>query len=156
VYIDSGEDTFDEHPGTSVVDQGERFMAEVVSQVFASPLWPHLALLFTYDESGGFYDHVPPPPACLAAPSEVEFDRLGFRVPFIVISPYARPSYVSHEVHSLTSITRFIEALFDLPALTGRDAASSALLDLFDFCDPAFLTPPSDAPAPSPVVSDCP
>jgi phospholipase C len=99
---------------------------------------------------------VPPPPACIAAPSESAFDRLGFRIPLIAISPRARASYVSHEVHSLTSILRFIEALFDLPALTSRDANSDALLDLFDFCDAPFATPPGDVPAATAVVSKCP
>jgi phospholipase C len=156
VFIDSGEDSHDEHPGTNGIDQGERFVAELVAHAFASPLWGELAIFFTYDESGGFYDHVPPPSACLAAPSETNFDRLGFRVPLFLISAHARPGYVSHEVHSLTSILRFIQALFDLPALTGRDANSDALLDLFDFCASPFATPPADASAPTTVTSTCP
>jgi phospholipase C len=156
VFIDSGEDTHDEHPGQDGIDQGERFVADLAANAFKSPLWGELAILFTYDESGGFYDHVPPPPACIAAPSEAEFDRLGFRIPLIVISPHARAGYVSHEVHSLTSILRFIQALFQLPALTTRDANSDALLDLFDFCDSPFATPPADAPAATAVVSKCP
>ena len=156
VYVDSGEDTADEHPGTNGVDHGERFMADLLAEVFASPLWPHLALVFTYDESGGYYDHVAPPAACLAAASEADFDRLGFRVPLLVVSPFARRAYVSHAVHSLTSVTRFVEALFDLPALTARDASSDALLDLFDFCEPAFSEPPANLPAPSDVASTCP
>jgi phospholipase C len=156
VYVDSGEDTADEHPGMDGIDHGERFMAALLARVFASPLWPHLALIFSYDESGGYYDHVTPPPACLAAPSEVDFDRLGFRVPLLVVSPFARAGYVSHEVHSLTSITRFVEALFDLPALTARDANSDGLLDLFDFSSPAFENPPTDLPAPNGLTSICP
>ncbi|HEY4157363.1 MAG TPA: alkaline phosphatase family protein, partial [Polyangiaceae bacterium] len=109
VFIDSGEDTHDEHPGADGIDQGERFVADLVARAFASPLWGQLAIVFTYDEGGGFYDHVPPPSACIAAPAETQFDRFGFRIPLIVISPYARAGYVSHEVHSLTSITRLIE-----------------------------------------------
>ena len=58
---------------------------------------------------------------------------MGFRVPLLVVSPWARPGYVSHRVHEATSITRFVELLFDLPALTDRDANSDALLDMFDF-----------------------
>jgi phospholipase C len=156
VFVDSGEDTHDEHPGFDGIDQGERFLADLVAGAFKSPLWGQLAILFTYDESGGFYDHVAPPSACIAAPSETAFDRLGFRIPLILISPHARAGYVSHEVHSLTSLLRFIEALFDLPALTGRDANSDALFDMFDFCASPFATPPADAPAATAVVSTCP
>ncbi|HEY4103256.1 MAG TPA: alkaline phosphatase family protein [Polyangiaceae bacterium] len=156
VFIDSGEDTHDEHPGFDGIDQGERFVATLLAEAFTSPLWGGLAIVFTYDESGGFYDHVPPPSACVAAPSQTHFDRLGFRIPLIVISAHARAGYVSHQVHSQTSILRLIEALFDLPALTARDANSDALLDLFDFCDSPFATPPTNVPAPTAVVSTCP
>src|SRR5262249_6754642 len=75
-----------------------------------------------------------------------DFSQLGIRIPAVVISPYAKPGYVSHVVHETTSITRFIEMLYDLPALTARDANADALLDMFDFTDPQFLTPPDDPP----------
>jgi phospholipase C len=136
----------DEHPPGSV-HEGEVDVRALITRAFQSPLWGHLAIFFTYDENGGFFDHVPPPTACLAAPSESAFDHLGVRVPFILVSPYARAAYVSHETHSHTSILRFIQALFDLPALTGRDANSDALLDLFDFAAPAFASPPGSVPA---------
>jgi phospholipase C len=155
VFVDTGEGVNDEHPGESGIDRGERLVAQIVEQAFESPLWPRLALFMTYDEGGGFYDHVPPPPACRAAPSEVDFDRLGMRVPLTLISPYARTGYVSHQVHSHTSMLRFIQALFDLPALSARDANSDALLDLFDFCKAPDL-PPVDITAPTTVVSHCP
>jgi hypothetical protein len=117
-----------------------------------------MAILWTYDEGGGFFDHVPPPnSACVARPSDPpvggngvpdsDFYELGVRVPMVVISPYARAGYTSHVVQEHTAITRFIETVFNLPALTDRDANSDALLDMFDFgCPPAFLTPPA-APA---------
>ena len=69
------------------------------------------------------------------------------RVPWSVISPWARRHYVSHVVHEHTSITRFIETVFDLPALTARDANSDALLDMFDFSCGRDSTPPAGAPA---------
>jgi len=121
--------------------------------VIDSPLWPETALVFTYDEHVGFYDHVPPPAACPPGdfPSdspEGEFDRLGFRVPFIVVSPYARPGYVSDQVTDHSSVVRLLEARYLLPALTGRDANAWPLLDLFDFSGPALLDPPPLAPAP--------
>jgi phospholipase C len=64
-------------------------------------------------------------------------------VPFVVVSPYARAGYVSHTVHSHTSMTRFIEAVWNIGALTERDANSDALLDMFDFGTPALAMPPA-------------
>lgn len=141
----------DEHP-TADVQAGEAWTRVVYEAASASPLWPELAVIWTYDEAGGFADHVPPPnDACIARPGnslDAPFTELGVRVPLVVISPYARPHYVSHVVQDHTAITRFIEAVFGLPALTARDANSDALLDMFDFgCGgPALLQPP-DAPA---------
>ncbi len=62
--------------------------------------------------------------------------RYGHRVPCLVISPYARPGYVSHGLHSLVSLLRFTETIFELPALTERDAQASPMLDCFDFTRP--------------------
>ncbi len=135
----------DEHPPGSI-HAGERGVREVIAHAFQSPLWPHLAIFFTYDEGGGFFDHVAPPTACLAAPSEHLFDHLGIRVPVAVVSPYARAGFVSHDTHSHTSILRFLEALFDLPAMTGRDANSDAMLDFFDFDAAPFMTAPTTVP----------
>src|SRR5262249_42978360 len=103
--------------------------------------------IFTYDEGGGFADHVPPPNSCVARPEDSAFFELGVRIPLIVISPWARPHYVSHVTHEHTSILRFIETLFDLPALTARDANSDALFDMFDFSCPPRLSPPAAPPA---------
>src|SRR5690606_2130750 len=101
------------------------------------------ALIITYDEHGGFFDHVPPPEACPpddleprasdGEPAPYRFDRLGFRVPLVVVSPYAKAGYVSHETTDLTSVLRLVEARFGLPALTRRDANAWPLLDMFDF-----------------------
>jgi phospholipase C len=77
------------------------------------------------------------------------FDRYGIRVPAVVISPYARRHYVSHRVYDHTSVLRFIETRFDLPALTARDANANPMLRMFKFSRPAFLTPPSLPAAPS-------
>jgi phospholipase C len=126
----------DEHP-TANLNDGENWIRQIYQAAVASPLWNQLAIVFTYDESGGLADHVPPPSACLASPDQTAFDRYGVRVPAFVISPWARPHYVSHVVHDHTSTLRLVEALFDLPALTGRDANADALLDMFDFtCGP--------------------
>lgn len=72
-----------------------------------------------------------------------EFDRLGFRVPFFAISPFAKRGHISHEVHSHASVLRFIEALFDLPALSDRTANATPPYDVFDFVSPPNLVPPA-------------
>jgi phospholipase C len=145
-------DSEDEHPPGDI-QVGQKFSARVVNAVMHSPQWNRAALFLTYDEHGGIYDHVPPPPACKpdshapmgmdGTPAPGAFDRLGFRVPFMVISPYAKRGYVSHDVLSHTSITRFIEARFRVPALTARDANSMIPIDSFDFGAPPKLDLPS-------------
>lgn len=157
-FVDGYENVTDGHP-PSDLQGGEAWTRDIYEHAIKSPLWPHLALLFTYDESGGFFDHVPPPPddpaktpVCIPRdpakyPSEAKFNELGARVPMIAISPYARQGFVSHTIEDHTALTRFIETVFDLPALTARDANSGGLLQLFDFqCPPALLHPPA-APA---------
>jgi phospholipase C len=136
-----------EHPPYDI-RAGETYLREVVVGLVKSPAWSSSALIVTYDESGGYFDHVPPPPACPPGPSaaEREFDRYGFRMPFVVVSPFARKGYVSHETHSHTSITRLIELMVGLSAMSARDANSDALLDLFDFGAP--LPPPDVAAIP--------
>jgi phospholipase C len=146
-FVDGLPDIEDEHP-TADVQKGEAWTRGIYTAAVASPLWPGLAIIWTYDEAGGFADHVPPPnKACIARPgvaADQEFFELGVRVPLTVISPYARPHYVSHVVQEHTAVTRFIEVVFGLPALTSRDANSDALLDMFDFaCPPSFLHPPA-------------
>jgi phospholipase C len=147
-FVDGIDNVEDEHP-TANVQFGEDWTRNIYEHATASTLWPGLAIVWTYDEAGGFFDHVPPPnSACVArnVPKDQPFTELGVRIPLAVISPWARAGYVSHVVEEHTAITRFIETVFDLPALTARDANSPALLDLFDFaCGPALLHPP-DAP----------
>ena len=87
-----------------------------------------------------------PPAACPPSASLPTFNRRGVRVPLTVISPWARRHHVSHVPRDHTSILRLVEALYDLPALTARDANADAMLDLFDFGCPPLLAPPS-APA---------
>jgi phospholipase C len=150
-FVDSVAFVEDEHP-TADVQLGETWSKRIYDAVVASPLWPTTALIWTYDEAGGFADHVPPPnQACVARPGnpkDTSFVELGVRIPLVVISPWARPHFVSHVVQEHTAITRFIEVLFGLPALTARDANSTALLDMFDFgaAEPPLLHP-GDAPA---------
>ncbi len=130
----------DEHPDYGDTRAGEVAVHNLMVQIFASPIWAHTAVFFTYDEGGGFVDHVPPPSACLAAPSQSAFDRLGMRVPVAVASPYSRAGYNSRLTHSHASILRFIETVFDVTAISGRDANADAMLDMFDFSTPHFAT----------------
>src|SRR5262249_32775111 len=120
----------DEHPPANI-QIGQKFVSEVVHALMKSPQWRKSALFITYDEHGGIYDHVAPPVACApdATPPKLDgkdvgtggFDQLGFRVPLVVVSPYAKRSYVSHATYDHTSITRFLEAKFKVPALSARD-----------------------------------
>ncbi len=161
VYLDAIDDATDEHPPTNI-HLGETFVRNAVLGVMASPLWMRMALLITYDESGGFFDHVAPPSACYPhAPANAGYDttdlnRLGIRVPFVAVSPWARSHFVSHVVHDHGSMLRFIETIFDLPALTGRDANASALLDLFDFSCAQSATVSGTIPAAGTTTTGCP
>jgi phospholipase C len=131
---------------------GEAFAASVIDAVMTGPAWNKTLLIWTYDEHGGYYDHVPPPPAL--APDDIPpqvparesayngFAQYGFRVPMAVISPWSRPFYVSHRVNDHTSICALVEAKWNLPAMTYRDANAGNLLDMVDLRFPAFLRPP--------------
>lgn len=142
-----------EHP-TENPQLGQKFISNVVQALFASPNWKSTALFVTWDEHGGFYDHVYPPPACepddlqpmvlvnnQMVPAGWAFNQYGPRVPLFVVSPYAKRGHVSHEVTDHTSLLRFIEARFNLPALTRRDANAEPPFDMFDFQNPDFSIP---------------
>ncbi len=144
----------DEHPPADI-HIGQKWVSDLVHAVMVSPQWAHTALFITWDEHGGFYDHLPPPPACVpdSLPTILNlttqdtiagsFDRYGVRVPLIVVSPYAKKGYVGHATYDHTSIARFIEAKFKIPAVSNRDANADAMMDLFDFSTPQQLTPPT-------------
>ena len=144
VFLDASSEGEDEHPSADI-QVGQQFVAQRIQELVRSTYWGKSALFLTWDEGGGFFDHVAPPEACVpdnTAPdlqSDSEpgaYDRLGFRVPFVAVSPYAKTHYVSHHVYDHTSILKFIEMKFNLPALTARDANADGLLDLFDFAHP--------------------
>ena len=147
----------DEHAPANV-QIGQAFVAHVVGSVMSSTTWPSTALFLTYDEHGGFFDHVTPPHACppddepphLTGISDAtRFDQYGARVPFTVVSPFARAHYVSHHVYSHSSVLRLVQARAELPALTARDANAEPPFDFFDFDHPPFLIPPV---LPDPIV----
>ncbi len=150
-FLDSPTVESDEHP-VSNIQVGQTFVADVTNALMASPNWNDAAMFLTYDENGGFYDHVAPPaapvpdniaPNLQAGDTPGAFDRYGFRVPVAVISPYSKPNYVSHVVDDHTSILRFLELRFGLAALTNRDANADAMGDMFDFSKAHFATPPT-------------
>jgi phospholipase C len=150
-FVDAVEDVTDDHPPDNAtfkgdLQAGEQWLRQLYTHAAASPQWSRLAIIWTYDEGGGFADHVPPPTACRAAPTPSPFTQMGPRIPLVAISRWAKPHYVSHVVHDHTAITRFIETLFGLPALTARDANSDALMDLFDFSCTQPATPPQPPP----------
>jgi len=134
------------------VAAGEQFAAKVINAVMSGPAWAHTLLIWTYDEHGGYYDHVRPPktiapdnipPDVPKGVSKYEgFTRLGFRVPFAIVSPWARANYVSHQVFDHSSICALVEAKWNLPSMTLRDANANVMLDMLDFSKPTFATPP--------------
>jgi phospholipase C len=151
-FVDGIEDVEDDHP-VGDLQYGEAWLAKLYAHAVKSPQWERLAILWTYDEGGAFFDHVPPIDGCLPVPSRAEVTARGPRVSLVTISPWARRGYVSHVVRDHTAITRFVEAIFGLPALTARDANSDALLDMFDFSCGRDLSVPA---APAPGTGGCP
>jgi phospholipase C len=130
-----------------------------------SPNWAKTVLIWTYDEHGGYYDHVPPPPAVRPddIPPDIDvppdlpgmYDRLSFRVPAVMVSPYAKRNYVSHVTHDHTSVLKLVETKWNLGALTYRDANADNLLDSLNLHGrPAFLQPPVLPPAALDVAAD--
>lgn len=104
---------------------GPSWVAAIVNAVGKSRYWMNTVIFITWDDWGGWYDHVPPP-----IYNSYEY---GFRVPLIVVSPYAKIGYVSHQTHDFGSILKFIEELFELPSLGFADSRADDLLDCFDF-----------------------
>jgi phospholipase C len=130
-----------EHPPGSVTD-GQEYVTSIVNAVMESPDWMHTALFVTWDEWGGFYDHVPPP--------VVDFEGLGFRVPMLVISPYARKGYVDDAEGEFSTPLRFIADNWGLPYLTERIARTHNFEHVFDF----GKDPRTDA-KPLPKIGSC-
>jgi phospholipase C len=164
-FIDPEYDTTSEE-NPQDIQVGERFVADVVRTLMRAPTWKNTVLFLNYDEHGGYYDHVAPPRAIkpdstppLLNPGDTPgaYDRYGFRVPLIVVSPWAKPNYVSNVVQDHTSITAFIERKWNLPAMTFRDANAQPMTDYFDFSKPAFEKPPAlaKAPALAPGLAAC-
>ncbi len=142
---------FDEHPGNNI-QIGAAKVKTYVDALMQSPAWPTSAFILAFDEGGAMYDHVPPvsvpppdniPPDLGPQDFQAGFDMTGFRVPFILVSPWGKPNFVSHTPRDFASILAFIESRFNLPALTARDAAADNMSEFFDFTgSPRTTIPP--------------
>ncbi|HLW89443.1 MAG TPA: alkaline phosphatase family protein [Terriglobales bacterium] len=156
---------FDEHPSNSDlvpndIQLGAKYVSTLINGLMASTSWKDSAFILTFDEFGGLYDHVSPQPAvspdgikpvdllpldvCTGVTGPTcDFVFTGYRVPLIVVSPYAKKNYVSHNVADTTAILKLVETRFNVPALTKRDAAQIDMTEFFDFSNPVWITPPS-------------
>ncbi len=117
--------THDEHPADSAPRWGEDWVMRLLKAVGESPAWDRTALIITYDEGGGFWDHLAPP--------RPDAYGCGTRIPALLISPWARRGYVDHRIANTTSVLAFIATRFGLKALTKRDAEAYNMLDGLDF-----------------------
>jgi phospholipase C len=160
----------DEHPadiGSGAVDiqQGAKFVASLINGFMSSQSWKDSVFFLTWDEGGGFYDHVSPQPMpspdgippkdlragdiCLNSDGSINssptcnFQYTGYRLPLVVISPFTKKNYVSHTVADYTAILKFIETRFNLKSLTARDAAQMDMTEFFDFNAVPWRTPPT-------------
>ena len=165
-------DGLDEHP-TVVAHQtgggiqfGAHYVSTLINALMQSPSWSDSVFILTFDEAGGFYDHVAPAQTVNPDgkhPSDLrpgdfctngtgptcDFTSTGFRVPLIVISPFTKKNYVSHTVADYTAIDKFIETRFNLPSLTKRDAAQMDMSEFFDFTDVPWKNPPTPPEQPT-------
>ena len=113
------------HPGYTDVLKGDQYVADIVAKIQQSQMWKDTAIIVTYDEHGGLWDHVAPPKADRWGP--------GTRIPSIVISPFAKKGFVDHTTYDTTSILKFIETRYDLQPLGDRDAKIADFNNAFDF-----------------------
>jgi phospholipase C len=141
------------------VQVGANYVDSLISAVMDGPSWKDTIFILTYDEPGGFYDHVSPQPAVSPdgikpldlLPGDIctqvlgptcDFVYTGYRIPLIVISPYTKKNYVSHTVADTTAILKLIETRFNLPPLTKRDAAQMDMTEFFDFVNEPWKNGP--------------
>jgi len=114
-----------EHPGYATLMSGQQHVADLVSAIQNSPAWQETAIIITYDEHGGRWDHVAPPVVDKWGP--------GIRVPAILISPFAKKGFVDHTQYDTSSILKLIEKRWNLEPVADRDAKTGDMLDAFDF-----------------------
>jgi phospholipase C len=143
VYAEEGSDR-SEHPHQKVA-AGMQWTVEKVNAVVEGNLWGSTAIFITWDDYGGWYDHVDPPPKVESGHQGTQY-RYGSRVPCLVLSPYAKKGHVSSNLYSHVSLLRFCEITFGLDSLNQRDAQADGMSDCFDF-NQTPLEPPAAAPA---------
>jgi phospholipase C len=157
-FEDEGSGTSsDDHPHADIRN-GEVFLNQIYDALRGSPNWSKTVLVINYDEWGGFYDHVPPPLAPIPTATAKAGDkdgRLGFRVPCVVISPYARRKFIAHGQYNHTSILKMIEWRFGLPPLSVRDETANNLAEVLNFAAPNVTVPAFNVPA-GPFNPACP
>lgn len=118
------------------ITTGMNWVKLVINSIMDSPYWNSTAIILTWDDYGGFYDHVPPP--------QIDKYGLGFRMPTLIISPYTKPGYIDHTQYQFESMLKFIEWRFNLQPLTERDLQSNNLISAFDFNQkptPPYIVP---------------
>lgn len=152
VYIDPTFGENDDHPPVHPI-LGQEFIASIYTALANSPQWNNIMLVITYDENGGFFDHVPPPTTTDDTEAQfgvAGFEQMGARVPTIVAGPYAKQNYVSSVVYDHTSALKHLQNHFELETLNPRMNAANDLMDCIDLerlaaGDPA---PPIEIPLP--------
>jgi phospholipase C len=147
----SGSEGNDDHPHADI-RAGEYFLSQIYNAVTRSPAWPRTLLIITFDEWGGFFDHVSPPAANDVKP---EYEQRGFRIPCVLVSPFARRGKVAHGVYDHTSVLRLVEWRWGLDPLSERDAQAANLAAALDFSRrnlsaPRIAVPRLDVGAPCP------
>jgi phospholipase C len=130
VYLDPPFSNADDHPPHHPI-LGQEYLASIYAALAGSPQWNECLLVVTYDEHGGFFDHVPPPTTEDDRAAE-GFDQLGFRVPTLVVGPYVKQGHVSSVVRDHTSALRHVETLFGTAPLGARTSAANDLSELID------------------------
>jgi phospholipase C len=104
---------------------GENWTVRHVNAIMNSKFWKSTAIFITWDDYGGFYDHVPPP--------QLDHMGLGPRVPMLIISPWAKEGYIDKTTYEFSSVLKFIEEAYDLECMTARDCNASNMFEAFDF-----------------------
>jgi phospholipase C len=128
-----------DHPGQDVPSSnGPKWVTSVFNAIGESPYWKDSVIILTYDDWGGWYDHV--------KPATFDYFEPGFRIPLVIVSPYARRGYISHDVHYIGSILHFIEYTYGLPSLHTSDARSDRFGDCFDLREKPLPYIPVNAP----------
>jgi phospholipase C len=159
-YIDPfflGEDqggSNDDHPHADI-RRGQAFVSEIVAAVVNGPAWGSTAVVITYDEWGGFFDHVVPPRVPdLRSSRDLarDFGQMGFRIPAVLVSPYARRGHVDHSIYGFESILKMIRYRFGLAPLVKRDAYARNIARAFDWSSKPQLSLPN-LPDPANVIS---